>query len=187
MSLELWLVRHGETAASRDGVLAGWADVPLTEKGIEQARAVRPILDGHAFAGVWSSDLTRAVTTARLAQGEPHTDARLREINFGTLEGRAWATLDDVYTRALAEFSGFNPPGGETLDQVRVRVEQFLAQLPTGRQLLFSHGGVIRLLTRQAGHDEFVPTGTMVVLDWPGKRLIERHECPVPAASPFVK
>jgi 2,3-bisphosphoglycerate-dependent phosphoglycerate mutase len=187
MSLELWLVRHGETAASRDGVLAGWADVPLTEKGLEQARAVRPVLDGHAFAGVWSSDLTRAVTTSRLAWEEPRLDPRLREINFGTLEGHAWATLNEVYRKALAEFSGFNPPGGETLDQVQVRVEQFLAQLPVGRHLLFSHGGVIRLLTRQTGHDEFVPTGTVVVLDWRRKRLIERRECPVPAASPFVK
>jgi len=54
-NLELWLVRHGETLASRDGVLAGWADVPLTPRGVAQAEAVRPALEGEGFDGVWCS------------------------------------------------------------------------------------------------------------------------------------
>jgi probable phosphoglycerate mutase len=95
--LELWLVRHGETAASRDGTLAGWINVPLTERGLDQARAIRPVLEGENFTAVWSSDLDRAVTTARLAWGEPRVEPRLREINFGELEGRGWKTLEPVY------------------------------------------------------------------------------------------
>jgi len=185
--LELWLVRHGETAASRDGTLAGWADVPLTAVGVEQARAVRPLLDGRRFDAAWSSDLSRAVTTARLAWGEPAVEPRLREINFGALEGRDWRTLDPVYKRALATFEGFHPPGGETLEQVRGRVESFLAELPPGRHLVFTHGGVIRLLTRAAGEDGFVPTGTVVVMDWTGRTILERRDSPVLAAQPFAK
>jgi len=184
---ELWLVRHGETAASRDGTLAGWADVPLTERGIEQARAVRPVLEGESFDGAWSSDLSRAVVTARLAWGEPRTDARLREINFGELEGRDWTTLDPVYKKALADFDGFHPPGGETLIEVRTRVEAFLAELPDGRHLLFTHGGVIRLLTRAAGEDAFVPTGTVVGLDWTRRRLLFKRECPIRSPLAFTK
>jgi len=185
--VELWLVRHGETQASRDGTLAGWADVPLTERGIEQARAVLPVLAGERFDGVWSSDLSRAVATARLAWGEPRTDARLREINFGALEGRDWTTLDPAYKTALSDFDGFNPPGGETLIEVRDRVESFLAELPSGRHLLFTHGGVIRLLTRAVGEDGFVPTGTVVGLDWTRRRLLFKRECPIAAPLPFAK
>jgi probable phosphoglycerate mutase len=186
-TLEIWLVRHGETAASRDGVLAGWADLPLTELGREQARAVAPALAGEPFHGVWSSDLDRAVTTARLAWGEPRTDARLREINFGTLEGQPWQTLAPEYKQAFIAFDGFHPPGGESLDEVRERVFAFLAVLPAGRHLLFTHGGVIRLLCRIAGRDGFQPTGTVVGLDWSARRFLFERACPVPSPTAFTE
>ncbi len=177
--LELWLVRHGETPASRDGVLAGWADVPLTPRGVEQAEAVRPALAGERFDSVWSSDLQRAAETARLAWGDARRDARLREIHFGELEGRPWAALDPEVRRSFAEFNGFRPAGGETLAQVRERVLTFLGELSPGRHLLFTHGGVIRLLTREIGHDAFVPTGTVVALEWTRRELLFTRECPV--------
>jgi len=186
-TLEIWLVRHGETTASRDGILAGWADLPLTERGEEQARSVAPALAGESFHGVWSSDLVRAVTTARLARGEPRTDARLREINFGVLEGHAWQTLDPAYKQAFIEFNGFHPPGGESLAEVRTRVLAFLAELPFGRHLLFTHGGVIRLLTRDAGHDGFQPTGTVVGLDLTNRRFLFERTCPIPSPLAFTE
>jgi 2,3-bisphosphoglycerate-dependent phosphoglycerate mutase len=170
--LELWLVRHGETTHSRDGMLAGWGDVPLTEVGEEQATAVRPLLAGERFAGVWSSDLSRARRTAALAWGDATPDRRLREINFGELEGQAWATLDDSLKQALVHFAGFNPPGGETIEVMRARIHSFLDELPPGRHLLFTHGGVIRALTREVGEDAFQPTGTVVALDWSARTMI---------------
>jgi probable phosphoglycerate mutase len=184
--LELWLVRHGETTSSRDGILAGWDDVPLTEKGVAQAEAVRPVLDGSSFAGVWSSDLQRAVRSALLAWGAPVADPRLREINFGELEGARWETLEEVHKKALINFDGFKPPGGETLGEVRERVSGFLAELPAGRHLLFTHGGVIRLLTREAGQDGFVPTGTVVGLDWSQRTVLFKRESPIPVPMPFT-
>jgi probable phosphoglycerate mutase len=183
--LELWLVRHGETPSSRDGILAGWDDVPLTEKGVAQAEAVRPVLDGSPFAGVWSSDLRRAIHTALLAWGQPVADPRLREINFGGLEGARWETLEEVHKKALINFDAFNPPGGETLEEVRERVSGFLSELPPGRHLLFTHGGVIRLLTREVGEDGFVPTGTVVVLDWTHRAVLLKRESPIPGPMPF--
>ena len=186
-TLELWLVRHGETPASRDGVLAGWADVPLTPRGVEQAEAVRPALAGETFDSVWCSDLRRAVETARLAYGPARPEPRLREINFGELEGHAWAALDPAVRRSFVEFDGFHPPGGETLAQVRVRVHDFLAGLPNGRHLIFTHGGVIRLLTRECGHDAFVPTGTMVGIDWSGPQILFTRECLVVVAQSFTE
>ena len=130
MSLELWLVRHGETPASRDGVLAGWRDVPLTETGVAQAEAVRPRARRRAFDGAWSSDLQRAVHTAHLAWGDAVADPRLREISFGELEGRAWATLDPVYKRALAEFDGFHPAAARPSTTSASASTAFSAELP---------------------------------------------------------
>ena len=188
---ELWLVRHGETPASRGQRLAGWTDVPLTERGEDQASALRPLLTGERFEGVWSSDLSRAVATARLAWGEPQQDARLREMGFGSLEGRLWANLDPQVEEALARFEGFAAPGGETFGDLRARVLSFLGGLPAGRHLVFTHGGVVRLLSREVGEDYFVPTGTLLVLDWDARRLLSRKDgegqasrgLPVPAAS----
>ena len=173
---ELWLVRHGETPASRSRTLAGWFDVPLAEHGEAQACALRPLLAGERFDGVWSSDLRRAVTTARLAWGEPRQDRRLREMSFGSLEGQLWETLDPDTQERLARFEGFAAPGGETFEDLRSRVLSFLDGLPAGRHLVFTHGGVVRLLSREAGEDRFVPTGTLLVVDWDSRRLLSRKD-----------
>jgi len=173
---ELWLVRHGETEASRGRKLAGWSDVPLTERGQEQAAALRSLLAGERFDGVWSSDLRRAVTTARLAWGEPHQDERLREMSFGSLEGRPWESLEPSVQDGIARFEGFAAPEGETFSGLRSRVLAFVEGLAPGRHLVFTHGGVVRLLSREAGEDHFVPTGTLLVLDWEGRRLVSRRD-----------
>ncbi|MEW6337460.1 MAG: histidine phosphatase family protein [Acidobacteriota bacterium] len=177
-ALELWLVRHGETTRSRDGRLAGWADVRLTAHGREEARSVGPLLAGCRFDGVWSSDLARARASARLAWGRAVPDRRLREIDFGRLERERWATLDDGQRTSLLAFQGFHAPGGESLEDLAARVHDFLAGLPPGRHLLFTHGGVIRLLTRAAGEDRFPPTGSVTVLDWANRRIAAIHRAP---------
>jgi probable phosphoglycerate mutase len=165
---ELWLVRHGETPASRARTLAGGTDV--------QAAALRPVLAGQRFDGVWSSDLQRALRSARLAWGEPRVDSRLREMGFGTLEGAAYETIDPGLQQGLARFEGFAAPGGETFDELRTRVLSFVDGLAPGRHLVFTHGGVVRLLSRELGEDYFVPTGTLLVLDWEGRRVVFRRD-----------
>lgn len=173
---ELWLVRHGETPASRGRTLAGWVDVPLTERGEAQAAALRPVLADQRFDGVWSSDLVRAVTTARLAWGEPVRDRRLREISFGALEGVGYMAMDEDARDALMRFEGFMAPGGESFEDLRARVLSFVDDLPPGRHALFTHGGVVRLLAREVGEDRFVPTGTLLVVDWDSRRLLSVRE-----------
>lgn len=174
---ELWLVRHGETPASLGRTLAGWADVPLTERGEAQAAALRPLLGAQRFDGVWSSDLRRAVRTARLAGAvDAREDRRLREMSFGALEGRPWEALDEGWREALVRFEGFEPPGGETFEDLRLRVLSFVEALPPGRHLVFTHGGVVRLLSREVGEDRFVPTGSLLVIDWEARRLVFRRD-----------
>jgi amidase len=173
---ELWLVRHGETAASRGRTLAGWIDVPLTARGKAQAAALRSLFADHSFDSVWSSDLVRAVTTARLAWGEPTRDSRLRELGFGELEGVAYTAMEPRWREALMMFEGFEAPGGESFAQLRGRVLSFVDELPPGRHALFTHGGVVRLLAREVGEDRFVPTGTLLVVDWDGRKLLSTLE-----------
>jgi probable phosphoglycerate mutase len=189
---ELWLVRHGETTASSGRTLAGWEDVQLTEHGESEAAALRPLLAGVSFAGVWSSDLSRALATARLAWGEPRPDPRLREMSFGAFEGVAWEGLDPGWQEALLRFEGFEAPGGESFHGLKARVHAFIEALGAGRHLLFTHGGVVRLLSREVGVDRFVATGTLLVIDWDGRRLLSRHEAgagpaPVAAATPHER
>lgn len=171
-AVELWLVRHGQTVANEEGRFSGWSNVALTAQGEAEARALAPLFSGVLFEGVWSSDLGRALATARLAWGEPRPDARLRELHFGALEGQRWADLDPALRQSLLDFDGFSAPGGESLAAFEHRLRGFLSTLPPGRHLLFTHGGVVRLLTRGLGVDRFLPNGVVVGLDWTAQRLL---------------
>jgi broad specificity phosphatase PhoE len=175
-TLELWLVRHGETTYSAEKRVAGWSDPPLTDNGRRQAQALRSVIDGQQFDGVWSSDLVRAVESARLAWGESTADARLRECHFGSLEGCTYQEADTVYGEVFRRFRGFSVPGGESHGDFRKRVCGFVEDLADGRHLLFAHGGVIRVLTQDLGVDRFVPTGSLVGLDWNAGEVTFIHE-----------
>jgi probable phosphoglycerate mutase len=167
MSLKLWLVRHGATDWSDADRLNGWTDVPLNEPGSRQARSLTEGLARRRFTGVWSSDLVRATETARLAAREAVGDSRLRELNFGRLEGSRWDECPPEVRGALLASDGFRAPGGESVAELRSRVFGFLDTLAGGEHLVFTHGGVIRLLLREAGRDRPVPPGAFVrtVLD----------------------
>jgi probable phosphoglycerate mutase len=97
-------------------------------------------------------------------------------MSFGSLEGQLWESLDARAQEALARFEGFAAPGGESFEDLRARVLSFLDGLPAGRHLVFTHGGVVRLLSREVGEERFVPTGTLLVLDWDARRLLSRRD-----------
>lgn len=165
--MTLWLVRHGDTEWSEQGRLCGWADPPLSPAGIEQAAKLHTRLRHRRFEGAWTSDLTRASEFARLSFGEARRDGRLREIDFGDLEGKRWGDCDEETQAALMRFEGFKAPGGESVGTLRERVLGFLAELAPGNQLVFTHGGVIRLLQALSGSGHPPRPGELVVLDWP--------------------
>lgn len=161
MSVLLWLVRHGATDWSDAGRLTGWTDVPLNDQGRAQARRLARRLGHRAFTGVWSSDLIRSVETARLA-ADPILEPRLSEVDFGRLEGRRWRDISTAMQKALLEFDRFETPGGETTVVLRRRVMAFVDGLPEGDHVLFTHGGVIRVLGHEAGRAASVPPGAIV-------------------------
>ena len=89
----LVLLRHGESTANAGGTFAGWLDVPLTARGLAEARAAGRTLAGLRPDAVHTSVLTRAVDTARLVieeagwQLSPFRDWRLNERHYGALQG----------------------------------------------------------------------------------------------------
>ena len=148
--LELWLIRHGATEWHGTGRLHGQTDVPLGALGLEQARKLKLRLNPFTFDVVYSSDLSRAQATARAVTAGPVIlDERLREMAYGSLEGKnkhalseaerrtLWACRDDAHPVPVA--------GGESWRELELRVAAWLTSLPTtGRVVAFTHGGVVR-------------------------------------------
>jgi len=169
-AVALWLVRHGQTAWSEAGRYAGWTDVALTPAGEQQARDLRGRLPHGDGVAAWSSDLSRCRETARLAGLDPRLDARLRELDFGAVEGATWAELTPEVRVGLLAFDSFAAPGGESVAQLEVRIREFLDGLPPGRHIVVTHGGVIRLLLRLAGQDGIVAPVQVERMVWPPGR-----------------
>ncbi len=158
-NFKLWLVRHGETEWSATGRHTGRTDVPLNDAGRRRAEALGLRLAKKPFTAVFTSPLTRAVETCRLAgYGDvaTYTDD-LMEWDYGSYEGR---TTVDI----RAEVPGWTlwnggAPQGETVDQVAQRTRRVIAAaaLVGGDVALFAHGHVLRVLT--ACWLELGPTG----------------------------
>lgn len=162
---DLLLVRHGETEWSRSGQHTSWTELPLTERGADQARALRPILDAEAIAEVLVSPRERARETARLLglSDRATVDADLREWDYGGYEGRT--TPDIQRTRpGWSLWTDGTPAGeapqhpGESPDAVGARADRLLARLApllddaahsdadSGAVLLIGHGHMLRVI-----------------------------------------
>ncbi|HRQ58120.1 MAG TPA: histidine phosphatase family protein [Azoarcus taiwanensis] len=159
MTTTLCLVRHGETPWNADRRLQGHLDVPLNDHGRIQARATGAMLNGKHFDAVYSSDLARALETARSIAGDtaPTILPALRERHYGSLQGLTYEEARQRLPEAYAAFEARNPSyafpgGGETLLAFRSRVEStlhLLAQRHVGQQVLVvTHGGVLDIVHR---------------------------------------
>ncbi|XP_054480764.1 fructose-2,6-bisphosphatase TIGAR B [Anoplopoma fimbria] len=146
-TFSLTLVRHGETQYNRDKLLQGQGvDTPLSETGLEQGDAVGKYLKDNPFHNVFASNLQRAVQTAEIilknnthcSGTEVVLEPLLRERSFGVAEGRHKDDLKNMANAAGQSCSDYTPPGGETLDQVRLRLKKFLKVL--FKQMLDEHG-----------------------------------------------
>ena len=145
----LWLIRHGQTEWSRTGRHTGRTDVPLTELGERQAAALAPRFAELRPALVLSSPRQRAQRTAELAG--LHVDAiddDLAEWDYGDYEG---VTSAEIH-KTDPTWTIFNSvtPGGETAEQVALRVDRVLtraaAALADGPVVLVAHGHISRVL-----------------------------------------
>ena len=159
------LARHGDTAWTVSGQHTGRTDLPLTERGERNARALGERLRGRKFARVFISPLQRAVRTCELAgsSGAAETDPDLVEWDYGEYEGRRTVEIHAERPGWLLFRDGC--PGGEAPNQVGARADRVIARLRAvgGDVLLFSSGHFLRVLTaRWLGLD--VAAGTYFVL-----------------------
>lgn len=165
----LYLVRHGETDHNAAGRAMGQMEVPLNARGTEQARQTAEFLRRYPIERIVSSDLGRSMATAQPlgeARGlavEP--DIRLREVNFGILEGRTVAECEaeDPAAVALWRSGDFDAalPGGESRRSLMRRTRAVLDEIlagPHAHIALFSHGGTLNALhTHMVEHGNPVP------------------------------
>lgn len=153
----LWLIRHGETTWNLEGRIQGQSESPLSESGRRQARGLGARLATTRFDRVLSSDLGRAVETARLAfpGREPELEPRLREQSAGSLEGRRVSELTPAELEGLrgltAARAGGGPAGAEPYPDLLERARAWLAGLRgDGVVACVTHGGFIQAVLRLA-------------------------------------
>jgi probable phosphoglycerate mutase len=145
----LWLIRHGQTEWSRDGKHTGNTDVPLTEQGEDQARALSGLVKGLDPALVLCSPRTRARRTAELAGLRvDEIDDDLVEWDYGDYEGLTSAQIHE-HDPGWTVF-GNGAKGGEHAAQVGARADRVLARaarsLADGPVVLVAHGHISRVI-----------------------------------------
>ena len=130
---------HSTSTDNQTGVRSGWNDPGLSPEGLKQAEALRAALAECAFDRVYASDLKRASRTAEIAlPGHALlTDPRLREMNYGALNGHPGSAFPADWEWCID--NRFDR--GENCRDVQKRIEGFLAERhdPAQRIAVFAH------------------------------------------------
>ena len=165
--MELYVIRHGETDANKEGIMQGWLDLPLNDFGRQLAIDTGRALKGKlSFDLAVSSPLSRAKDTAELVlreSGNEKTplllDDRLKEVYAGEWEGKCFRpghpdekALTDEQRHALFgnPFETPRYPGGESIRDVIARTQEFLKEFcathDCERVLISTHGCALRAM-----------------------------------------
>jgi 2,3-bisphosphoglycerate-dependent phosphoglycerate mutase len=186
---DLILLRHGQSQWNLENRFTGWVDVPLSERGIAEARAAGNKLRGRRIDRLYTSVLQRAIETARLAleeaglTGVPTVrDAALNERMYGDLQGKdkdeARREFGDEQVKLWRRSYDVRPPNGESLADTAARVLPYWEstirpELAAGRNVLVAaHGNSLRALamhleglTQQQVLELEIPTGEPILYD----------------------
>jgi broad specificity phosphatase PhoE len=155
--LSVYLLRHGETTYNADGNrYCGRTDASLTSKGVKQAENVYNQLKDENFNAVYSSPLSRAYLTARIATGsrEVQTDGRIIEVDFGNWEGKtkeefiaedpslwdAW-----MHNPENVRAGGTGETGMEVIERVNAFFNEMLQKHANETIVVVGHNGINRL------------------------------------------
>jgi ribonuclease H / adenosylcobalamin/alpha-ribazole phosphatase len=152
----LFVMRHGQTAASVRAVHSTNPGLPLTREGRRQAARAAERLRDIGLDAIRSSPFDRARETAEAVADATglsvELDDRLREIDYGILEGlsrdEARDRLGAVYTNWRERPFGAEPPGVEPLEQALLRARAAVGEAiaTSSRPLLVAHQGILRLV-----------------------------------------
>ena len=153
----LFLVRHGTTVWHAENRYAGSSDVALDPSGYAQAQRLATWASEAKLAAIWCSPLTRARETVapvgRATGLAPQVDKRLREIDFGQIEGKTMAEAQQLFPAEIRRFKAdpvtYPMPGGEDPHEAARRAVSTLRDIavahPSGRVLIVAHNTLIRL------------------------------------------
>ncbi|MFH9466608.1 histidine phosphatase family protein [Streptomyces clavifer] len=156
---ELILIRHGETEWSRSGQHTSYTDLPLTELGERQARALVPLLADREIGLTLVSPYLRALRTAELAGlPAPRETPDLREWDYGAYEGVTTVDIRrtrpdwNLWTDGVAPGPEEHP--GESPAEVGARADRILAEVAAAASrlggadiALVAHSHFLRVLT----------------------------------------
>lgn len=181
--MKLILVRHGETDHNKTGTHMGQLDVPLNERGLQQARLVGERLAHEHIDAIYTSDLQRASATAKcIVSFHPNVkvinDVLLRERNVGILEGQPIQPEDHIRkSRGGSADRSRRPENGESIHDVKERAQTWLTKIlsehPDKTILVVGHGLYLYVLLEvaiengaDADREDFILDNTSVtVLD----------------------
>ena len=147
----LYVARHGQTVWNAQNKVCGVTDVDLTEKGIEQAKALAYLVESQNINLILSSPLRRAVDTSKIIANicniPIEIDQRLIEQNYGIYEGVD--RKNEAFLNNKRNFA-YKYPNGESMLQVAYRVYGLIDDIrykyPKDNILIISHGGVCRII-----------------------------------------
>ncbi len=155
----LFLVRHGQVVGFDQLLANGHTDVDITEVGKIQMESLAERLRLVNIQAIYSSDLKRAETGARILGRYHdvihHIGPELRELYFGDWEGMSMAEINDSYPgeleRRRKDIKNFRPPGGgESMLDLSERVipcfQKILEEQKGKEILIVAHGGVNRVI-----------------------------------------
>ena len=145
-----YLVRHGETDWNARKIVQGTTDIPLNERGLEQAAAARELMKDVPLDIIYSSPLIRALRTAEIineCHGVPIiSEPRLREREYGIFEAKSYAEYPGVAFWDYEKNTRFE--GAETAREVFARVYRCLDDIRRDHSgkcvMLTMHGGAAR-------------------------------------------
>jgi 2,3-bisphosphoglycerate-dependent phosphoglycerate mutase len=159
----LVLIRHGQSQWNLDNKFTGWEDVPLTEKGQEEAKNAGRKLAGYKFDEAFTSKLQRAQNTLKLVlseSGQANTPVTenidLNERKYGDLQGldkaATAAKYGDEQVKIWRRSYDIAPPNGESLKDTAARVLPYYnahiePELRKGKNVIIAaHGNSLRAL-----------------------------------------
>ncbi len=170
MSTKVCIIRHGETDWNKEGRLQGHTDIPLNDTGRKQALAMASNAVHFNFDALYSSDLMRAIETAKALAQYEHLElkmlTKLRERHFGFLQGLCKSELPETHPEAFALYDSRDVhhkfETGESLLEFNKRVIDVFNDLVkhhSNQQIaVVCHAGLLdsmrRLATGQPLHTE---------------------------------
>ena len=158
----VYLVRHGQVADGHTDRYHGNNDIGLSDTGVRQFEDLAVQLTGVPLAGIYASDLTRALTGAEIiSRGRnlaPQIIPEFREIHFGAWEGLSFAEIAARYPAELEarfrDLTSFRIPGGESLldvsSRVLPRLGEIIADHLEAAFVIVAHAGVNRVILSEA-------------------------------------